>query len=257
MPNPSHVEAYDALAEHIRAIDAAELVFVPSPGNWGDSLINAGSREFFDAYSIDYREVRRERLPRTDKLRDVHVVIGGGGGWCRFWHTTPEFVAEVQPVAGFVTVLPTSFADAPVSPSEAENLKLFSRGRTSLERQDMPLAFCHDMAFHCSAFTVPNGKRGGTLRALRTDVEGRGDESHTDSRDLSLEGDGFTDPRPLYHEIGRFTHVTTDRLHIGIAAAQLGLDVELLSSGCPKIEGVCDLSMKSVFPNVHPRFERN
>lgn len=230
------------------------MIFVPSPGNWGDSLINAGTREFLAAHSFKYSEVRRSDVLQFPNLDACHIVVGGGGGWCRFWHSTPEFVNSLLQECGHVTVLPTSFADAPIVPPNGPKLTLYSRGRTGLESPSLNFRLCHDMAFYCSDQTNSSPDLNDTLNAFREDSESALGKPAEHNYDISLQGDGFTDPRPFYHKISQYSRVRTDRLHVGIAAAQLGLRVDLFPSGYPKVEGVYFHSIEGLFPAVVSNF---
>lgn len=249
-PLPAHRPAFDALASHLVAHRDEGVLFCPSPGNWGDSLINAGSREFLQAHRIPYREVRRDRLLGLPGIKDSHVLVGGGGGWCEFWHTTPELVVELLPKVRHVTVLPTTYSNAPLEIPESSNLTLFARDDgPSLEWQPEAI-FCHDMAFHCND-GMGHRPGSGRLLAFREDKESRFVGSvPAENHDLSLEGRGFDDPRPLYKTLSGYAEIHTDRLHLAIASAQVGLDVRLYGTGYPKIEHVYSASLSGIFPNV-------
>lgn len=250
MMNPKHESEYDALAADIEKQSHLRTVFVPSPGNWGDSLINAGTREFFSKYDIKYREIKRTNAFKLTQPADCHFIIGGGGGWCRFWHSTPEFVMSMLPKAGFITVLPTSIADAPKQPAAQDNLRIYSRGQTDLESMDYDLRLCHDMALHCTDWNLYNETGIETLVAMREDAESRFAAVPKDNNDISLQGNGYEDSRPFYHRISAYSNVRTDRLHVAIAAAQLGKVVELIASGYSKSPSVYTHSLAGIYPNV-------
>lgn len=259
MPLEQHLPAFRDLALHLQTLAPMRLIFVPSPGNWGDSLINAGTREFLAAYSFEYTELIRNDVIQLTELANCHLVVGGGGGWCRFWHSTPEFVDQVLPSCGHVTILPTSIADAPIIPHTGNNLTIYSRGTTGLEDSNLNIRYCHDMAFHCSdaAAVAVSAKGTESLNAFREDKESALVRVPERNYDVSLQGDGFTDTRPLYHQLAQFSVIRTDRLHLAIAAAQLGIRVDLYPSGYAKIEGVYFQSMKDHFPSVIPHFDQN
>lgn len=256
MPLEQHASAFNDLAQHVRSVGTDPVIFVPSPGNWGDSLINAGTREFLREHHIAYRELRREELTDEPDLSGRHLLIGGGGGWCRFWHTTPELVDSLLPNTQHITVLPTSIADTPASPKQQDNLTIYSRGLTGLEPSGYDLNFCHDMAFHCTDGREPVVPSDRILNAFRLDPESYGSQAPKFNVDLSLQGNGFTDPRPLYHKLEQYTAINTDRLHLGIAASQIGIEVNLYPSSYPKIEGVFSYSMRQAFPNVNLHVNR-
>lgn len=250
----AHSHQFKELARHIRSIGDEPIVFIPSPGNWGDSLINAGTREFLRDFEIPYMERKRTEAHDVRNLKFKHILIGGGGGWCRFWHSTPEYVMAILPKAMHVTVLPTSIGDAPKQPTPVDSLSIFSRGTTGLECAKYNLKYCHDMAFYCTDGLQYHRNGIGHLKVMRVDDEGTAGEVPKDNYDLSLNGNGYADPRPFYQEIARFDSVFTDRLHVGIAAAQLGLRTTLHPSSYNKVQSVYEHSMRGVFENVRPMF---
>jgi exopolysaccharide biosynthesis predicted pyruvyltransferase EpsI len=250
-PLPQHAAEFAVLAAHLRERSEQPIVFCPSPGNWGDSLINAGSREFFRSNSIPYREVRRENIEQVPNLDQKHVVLGGGGGWCEFWHTTPELVLELLPRVGHLTVLPTTFSTVPLEVPQSEKLTLFARDKSSSLEFRPDSVFCHDMAFHCSDGRGVMTRDGGTLFAFRGDKEAKTEGGLPSGNwDISLDGKGHDDPRPFYNELSNYSVVFSDRLHVAIASAQLGLCVHLFRSAYPKIELVYNSSLESTFPLV-------
>lgn len=247
---------FDALAAHLTRISGRQrLVFCPSPGNWGDAIINAGTRRFLRRYNFSFEEVSRSHLVKHSELSDAHVLIGGGGGWCEFWHTTPELVEKIALRTRHMTVLPTTFGLVPNKPTLAGNVTLFARDTQYSLKQQPTARFCHDMAFF---FAPPEelsqGAGKGHLNAFRKDRESTDPNSRrleSDMNfDISLEGTGFTDPYGLYERIGSYGSVATDRLHVGIASAQLGLEVKLYASAYPKVESVFASTMQGVYPNV-------
>lgn len=254
-PRPEHVPQFDALAHHLReASDGANLVFCPSPGNWGDSIINAGTRHFLDFYHLNYVELRRERLLRWPAVSSCHVLVGGGGGWCEYWHTTPEYVERISPIAKSVTVLPTTFGSIPWDFRLPKNTTLFARDASYSLAQQEQATFCHDMAFHYSPLAIRPGGGFRRLLALRTDKESaRPDATQldvADNHDVSLRGDGYTDPSGLYAFLARYDSIETDRLHLGIASAQMGLTVTLFPNAYPKIHSIYASSLEGIFSNV-------
>lgn len=253
-PRPSHAPEFKRLAQYIRDDAAgAPLVFCPSPGNWGDSLINAGSRAFLAHHGFAYVELRREQILDHPDLASCHVLVGGGGGWCEFWHTTPELVSSLAPQVRSMTVLPTTFGEPPTQPEPTEGVRLFARDDSySLDNRPDAI-FCHDMAFHLSPDPVDDPSSGNHLSAFRIDKERDQASARSEdpaNRDLSLEGNGFSASSGFYDRLREFDSLDTDRLHVAIAGAQLGLDVTLYPSAYPKIESVYRSSLEGTFPNV-------
>lgn len=253
-PRPSHAPQFKRLAQCIRDDAAgAPLVFCPSPGNWGDSLINAGSRAFLAHHGFAYVELRRESILEHPNLAASHVLVGGGGGWCEFWHTTPELVSSLAPKVRSITVLPTTFGVPPTQPEPMEGVRLFARDDSYSVSNRPDAIFCHDMAFHLSPEPAKGRSSLKHLSAFRND--GERDRASTQfedpaNRDVSLEGDGFSTSGGFYDRLREYGTVDTDRLHVAIAGAQLGLAVTLYPGAYPKIESVYRSSLEGTFPNV-------
>jgi exopolysaccharide biosynthesis predicted pyruvyltransferase EpsI len=96
------------------------------------------------------------------------------------------------------------------------------------------------------------------LNAFRTDVEKTCLELPADNVDVSRVFEG---PPPLPEKslqttylmtsfLSRFRKVRTNRLHIGIMSAMLGLDVEFFDNNYGKNYDVFSHSMEGIFPNV-------
>ncbi|WP_404351023.1 hypothetical protein LG324_01155 [Phycicoccus jejuensis] len=198
-------------------------------------------------------ELRRERILEHRNLAASHVLVGGGGGWCEFWHTTPELVSSLKSKVRSITVLPTTFGVPPTEPEPTEGVRLFARDNSYSLGNRSDAIFCHDMAFYLSPEPVQGGSPLNHLSAFRND--GERDRASTQfedpaNRDLSLEGDGFSASAGFYDRLREYGSVNTDRLHVAIAGAQLGLDVTLYPSAYPKIESVYRSSLEGTFPNV-------
>ena len=102
------------------------------------------------------------------------------------------------------------------------------------------------------------GERG-TLNAFRKDIESSRRFPRRDSVDLGTLFSHGTDneavtryvSRRLLKVLNRYQTIRTDRLHVCIAAAMLGKQVEFFANSYSKCEAVYLYSIKSRFPNVH------
>lgn len=86
-----------ALSQAIREISSNEkILYCPSPGNWGDALINFGTSQFLDFYGIEFDEANRQQVTEyahvDETSKNKVLLVGGGGGWCKNWPTTRAFV---------------------------------------------------------------------------------------------------------------------------------------------------------------------
>ncbi|GAA3541903.1 hypothetical protein AFL01nite_25540 [Aeromicrobium flavum] len=229
--------------------------FYPSPGNWGDSLINRGSREFFQHLGLTCTEHERSDLDTLDPetTAGTTAVVGGGGGWNRNWISTVAFTERVASMYRDVVVLPSSYDLDLLPETGLENAVLFSRAELSgtEKASGSPLRFCHDMAFFCELPEAPDRTLPYPLIALRRDKERHHLAVDPDRNfDISLLGTAHTDAGGFFDIVGRFEELYTDRLHVAIAGAMLGKSVFLLEGNYGKSEGVFRGSLAAHYPNV-------
>lgn len=243
---------YDELARRIGELsDGGQIDYFPSPGNWGDSLINAGCDEFFTAHQIVVR-----RLARTEasSVSDVDAsrrlaLVGGGGGWNRNWSSSIQFTDELSRRYREVLVLPSSYDPAIDGAYGQANVTRVARG-AGASAQVAEFA-CHDMAFFSDFSIAPQQSLPYPLLALRRDKE-RNAAALTPDRnwDLSLLGNAWSPHRGFLELVARFAVIFTDRLHIAIAGAVLGADVRLLDGNYGKNAEVYEMSLHPTFPTV-------
>lgn len=245
--------AFEVLKRHIfsriedKAGEARSLDFYSNPGNWGDSLINAGTREFFTSNGIQFKERARSELEVAEgDTKERIAVVGGGGGWCRNWSSTPKFLSKVAAKYSEVILLPTSF-ERDFSDLDLDNVAYFSRDRGTTPDGAI---FCPDMAFYYP-FKRPTSTIERRVYFMRTDKE-RSPESQIPigNSDISLLGDFSVDAGGFVDLASRFTTVVTDRLHVALAAAMSERSVILLEGNYGKNWGVFDENTSANFPNL-------
>ncbi len=212
------------LGQHLKAI--APFQFLSAPGNWGDAIIRSGTLRFFNELGVEYHELRQ-----ADEARGhLPAVLGGSGGFCRYWNWSPHAARRLQLLSRELVVLPSSFEAASLAWNRCEvGSTFYSREHESLRQiQDRCCAFfCPDMAFwnDASGYDSPSEE---LLNAFRTDVESLGMfRRYCDNRDLSAERDATGNPRQFFAELAKYSAVRTDRVHVAIAAAMLGRKVTL------------------------------
>lgn len=238
------------------------VYFIPSPGNWGDALINAGTVQFLDFIGCDFEQRSRAELLNKishldgDKTLDALIVVGGGGGWCETCFSTRDFVASIAPRVMSVLVLPTTYV-LDREPGTAANVVYFSRD-LHLSLNNVPEArFCHDMAFFLEEDIQPEEHTLQRLVALRMDRERSPLAKDFEfAVDLSLLGDAYSSVEPLLRIVSHFENVVSDRLHIAIAACLLNKGVTLLPGSYNKSEQVFAASIAEHFPGQDSRYGR-
>lgn len=217
----------DSRALLIESVAGADVTFYRSQGNRGDDLIEAGTRALLDGAGIPYRFLYDE------DIRDFSgelLLLGGGGGWCRYWRHSPSVLIDAT---GFerVVVFPSTYdMTEPLTAHvlRTTEARLFAREAVSAEATGATLA-------HCPAFFYPyqSKQRGrGTLHAFRTDSESTGEPVPRDNVDVANISCSLEAWLTL---LDHFAEIHTDRAHVIVAAALLGKRVRWRPNGYFKV----------------------
>lgn len=216
--------------------DAPEMVLVRPIGNVGDDLIWAGAQELFSAHI--HREITVEEIAsESGEL----AVICGGGGWCAaHGEYMPEVLAIAEMRFSRVIVLPSTF-DASVArvraALERSRATIFARELDSYEqiRDLCDARLAHDCAFFLTLPEMP-ARRSGTLNAFRLDAE-RNDalDPPPDNNDISSTSGSL---EQWLETIAAHEVVNTNRAHVMIAAARMGLRVNYAPGNYFKVDSI-------------------
>lgn len=258
MKNLRDAEEFRLLATTIMDLDSYGRVYlVPSPGNWGDALINVGTSQFLEHIGCNFEQRTRAELLSELSLLPQHaslealVIVGGGGGWCDTWSSTREFVGSIAPRVAKVVVLPTTYALNRDPSISDKNVVYFSRD-TQLSNSHLPQSqFCHDMAFFLEIDTPERPNSLPRLVALRVDREKAPEAKGFEfSVDISLLGNASSSVQPLFQIVNQFDAIVSDRLHVAIAGCLLGKEVTVLPGNYGKSRQVFDSSISGNFPKA-------
>lgn len=223
---PTLEESRELLLDAVRG---ADVTFYRSQGNRGDDLIEAGTRALLDGAGVPYRVVLDEDI--RDFSGDL-LVIGGGGGWSRYWHHSPVVLLGAT---GFerVVVFPSSFdlGDQLTSVMlTVTGARMFAREAVSAEAvPGSVLAHCPSFFFDFKPW-IQSGH--GTLHAYRSDHESLGEPVPDDNVDISLVPGRVQGWLGL---IAGYAEVHTDRAHVMVAAALLGKRVRYRPNAYHKV----------------------
>lgn len=223
--------------------DTKDITFISTPGNIGDHLIHAGTRQLLSGRS--YREV--DILEAQNCQGDL-ALLGGGGYWCGPYHDHPERLAQIEERFERVIVLPCTYDTSIHRIREIlcrSRAKFFAREEISfgLIRNICAADIAHDCAFYFDY--RPYRRQGsGTLTAFRTDQESAFRAVPTGNQDVS---NTCRDLEEWLQTIANHELIRTDRAHVTIAGAMLGKRVEYLASSYHKVPAIVDYSL-SGFP---------
>jgi len=244
-------EEYNKLAEKIKEISKGKPVYyLANPGNMGDGLIRAGAIKFFLDKGIDYKELTLKKSEWiVPFIKGGTLIYGGGGLWADVHKKHNRLINKLINYAGKrfkVIILPSTFEKKYDFPP---NVTVFCRDKYE-SQQNMPDAtFCHDMAFFLGKISAPNGSGVGYF--YRSDEESLQKFDIPEmNRDISAEGNHFTDINHFIDAISKYETLHTDRLHVCICACLLGRKVHFYPNSYFKNRAIFDTSIKDKFENV-------
>lgn len=249
---------YRELADQLLELAARRtLIYVRNPGNWGDALIGAGERAFFQHFSIPIVEVWpryiHRRLAIEVRVRSrafsPTVVYGGNGAL-----SGPYFHLHNR-----IRLLLTGTKDSVLLPSTLpvsidriglpRKMSLWRRDETLSLACNRNSRFCHDMAFFLDPEPVQVSQESGDF--FREDAEATvPGKVPQGNHDISNQGDHRSPIKEFFNKVGQYRVVNTDRLHVGIAAALLGRRVNLYANNYGKIQAIYEASIAPNYPNV-------
>lgn len=252
--HPAMLPEFSRLANIIRQHTKGQpLYYLAGTGNLGDALIRQGTLKFFREQGFRFYELMRRKgkvfrfleyyLPL---LLKGNLIVGGGGGWCKYWKKLPKIVKDVADSYRTVIILPSTYE----MKLDLPNVIYFSRDRYESLQVVPEAIFCHDMAFYLDWPSRSSGEGEGFF--FRTDAE-RNERVPLppNNSDISLLGNHFSPIEGFFEQIDRYRIIHTDRLHVAIAACLLGKELHFYPNAYFKNKAVYLSSMKDFFKNVY------
>ena len=251
------------LLEQLRRLGS--FSYMPNQGNMGDMLISSATMDWFDQNHLNWK-----RVEKGDRIETL--VYGGGGIWTELWFGSISHVTELMKSARKVLILPSSFDKVPQFITMLdERFIVFCREIKSYsyllkQNTSAKIFLDHDMALRLTqkifqknlssphslleqvrkldkALELVAGKKNVSL--FRLDKEAK--YHFTTDLDLSSFLWGFSYSsrewidfvaQKMLRIVSVFQEIHTDRLHVGIAAALMGVRVFLYDNSYGKISGV-------------------
>lgn len=274
------------MEDFLRQFAGQEVLYVPNPGNAGDSLIAAGTYQAFRRAGVRVR-----CIDHLTAVTDRVVFLGGGGNLVPAYGEMRRAVEHVQRDAARIIILPhTIRANEDLLRGLPRNATVFCRDPLSyahaVEHTSAEVHLDHDMAFHlrpdeffdrCRRYSDTPAlfnkqaeaidqhlrANGGTAHFLRTDGERAANAPPAQAAlDLSLMFEFGVWPDNAeksvwcaFTAIQRAERVVTDRLHVGIGAGLLGKECDLFDNNYGKNHGIYFHSIRRFCPSV--RFARH
>lgn len=235
--------------EYLKQIRGTLCDYFRFPGNYGDALIWHGTKIALTRASIEYRTIDGNATPKADIL-----IVDGGGNLIDLYTDVSDFLDKHGMHYSEIVVLPHTVTGAgPLASLRrlGRKLTIFCRDRVSWLNVSMsaPEAKCylwHDCAFYLNLQRSCDAQlEQSHLAAFRTDIEATRVTYPKGNRDLSVEGYALSPLEPLLDILSQHSTITTDRLHVAIAASLIGCDVELYGNSYFKNKAVFEYSLKN------------
>lgn len=276
------------LVQVLDQFHSEEIVFIPNPGNAGDSFINAATYQLFSRLKIRYRVSE----PSGIYPRSV-VIYGGGGNLNGDYDNAISLIKNNYKVAKALVVLPhTISAFSDTLANLGSTCYLFCREERSYDYVSRAVTAAHVYLSHDLALgadlkriqlaaikadertpfklnwqrlrleliawrhILRSGVRFDSLSAFRTDVEKTEHCIPSDNFDASAifatrdqSPDAcFQTSAILMRFLNRYERVKTNRLHICIMSLMLGKRVEFYPNSYYKNEAIYLHSLSHQFP---------
>jgi len=248
------------------------FLYMPNGGNLGDGLIAAATIQKFREHRLNWDFMRggKENVKSTDVL-----VYGGGGGLIGLYPGGVAALRFLLTMGRPVVVLPHTIRDFSDFWSSCGPITVFAREQESYDYlkqfPDVELYAAHDMAIGFDLCAQPfqptlnirnelvsKSLLSEELSAFRGDNESKAWEksgSNIDISDLAYPTMRTTEEIMsmamfFFMALASYQRIKTDRLHVSIAAAILGIDVELYDNSYKKNSSIYEFSIKERFPAV-------
>ena len=257
------------------------MLYVACPGNSGDSLIGAATYQLFAKYGIPFSLLAPEDQP-TERT----VLLSGGGNLVEMYTYMASVVRRLVNRSNRIIVLPHSIMGHWTDLSRlGPNDVIYCREMDSYKRVkaaglSAEVRLGHDLALYLDTAvleaSLPSrselmGSFGERIRHARIDIDKidgkrvscmrRGVEATFVPKGVNYDVSHMlrSGTRPglaergswdLVHFCSRAAHITTNRLHVGIASILAGTPVTLHDNNYGKVSGVFRHSLEGRYPNV-------
>lgn len=275
------------IRDYLSQFSDKPIIYIPNPGNGGDSVIASATYQLFDDCHVNYKIYRK-----GDDTRNAIVMYGGGGNFVELYNNARIFLQAHHQRADKLILLPhTIGGNEDLLKEFGSNTTIFCREPNSYEHAKKYSTRCEvlladDLALSLdvnriksqsrippfsarSLIGIPqllmNDKRlknelaqfkdENTFNCFRIDPESAIESPPEKNLDLSEVLRYKSYPRFICDWITRsfvmtldqFDHINTDRLHVGIVSGLLGKPAQLSPGNYHKNQSVFEFSIK---PNL-------
>lgn len=236
-----------------------EIIYIPNPGNAGDSLIAFGTIQIFDDLGLNWKMGNI-----NDEYHNKTLFYAGGGNLVGLYNNCKKFI-EKNKNDNKIIILPHTIKSEDIFLSSLnDNIIIFCREETSYNyvlktfKHKKNVYLSKDMAFYINNLDKYKIIKGnGVCNAYRTDKEKTNIKIPEDNNDLSrtLCKPGNTKEinvikdvsLSIFDYLSKFETINTNRLHIAIAGSLLDKNVNIYSNSYYKNKSMFEYSIKDIY----------
>jgi exopolysaccharide biosynthesis predicted pyruvyltransferase EpsI len=267
--------------DYLRQYSKTTVLYYPNPGNAGDSLLVVATLQAFSRCSVDF-----QAIDLSAAVDDKIVFLGGGGNFVPLYDHIESAYQKFLGRAQKIVLLPhTIRGNEKLLRRLDQTCTLFCRDSKSYNHvrsinRTCEIILAHDMAFHLDAKSLLDNRElahtatpvlRDKLRSIGINEDMIRQKSSIDFSRLDTESRSAFPKSDLdiglLYMLGVWPHqaptaawcflktismapkITTDRLHVGIGSALLGVPCELRDNSYGKNKAVYQHSLKS-FSNI-------
>lgn len=299
-----------SIENFLQQFKSEKIVYIPDPGNAGDSVMAAATYQIFDRLGLNYTMPRYQKIKNSD-LENSVVIYGGGGNLTGSLERFSSRVAHLvhERAKRFVILPHTIKSVTPLLEAFGPNVDIICRESVSYKyvSSTAPRANAYlmdDIAFSLDVSEVLEGKHilsptvrlfsyafsktflntnipvleqvlrtfhlnktkadfndrlaSEELYCFRTDGEKTDVTIPPSNIDLSevfefgveTKDVAYLSTREVLSFLSNFKTIHTNRLHMAISGALLGLDVRFYANNYYKCRAVFEQTMKDKYKNV-------
>jgi exopolysaccharide biosynthesis predicted pyruvyltransferase EpsI len=254
------------ILEFLKQYENKEIVYIPNPGNAGDSLIVYGTFLTFNKLKIKYKIGDKNK-----KYKNKLLFYAGGGNLIGVYKDCKNFLLKNKDENDIV-ILPHTVKDEDNLIKNFNNrIKIITREKKSYEYVKKIIKYKNnvflskDMAFYIDGIDKYKKKGKGICNCIRIDVEKTNKKIPKKNNDISItlkknlkwknaNVDDFETVKKIsmdvFNYLSKYEVINTNRLHISIAGALLNKKVNLYKNNYWKNEEMYKYSLKDKYPFV-------
>lgn len=249
--------------EFLKQYQNKNIIYIPNPGNAGDSLIAFGTLQLFNRIGLNYT------IGQTTQKYQNKILFYAGGGNLNGWgkEFAKKFILKNMNNNEIVVLPHTIHNEDELIKKINNNVKIFCREEVSysyvhnLIKNKEHVFLSKDMAFYIKEIGKFKRRYGkGSCNCFRTDIEKTDIKIPNNNNDISstlMKNGAFSDPQKIkevtfsmFKYLSKFKVVNTNRLHVAIAASLLNKRVNLYPNSYYKNEAIYEFSLKKQFPKT-------